>query len=277
MPYRRLLLILFVLTNVSTGFSQTLADVARAERARRQVLTKNVIAAHTPVKAIDREPLLKEALDASGARRQVEQVLKTSLASATTGQRPDGISAQDYQQITSDVFEVGHLMQVMQKSISGKIDDRTLGEIVRWYRSPLGKKIAAAEVNADGPDAPTRLQRYAATLQSKAPSANRRQLIDGISAAGLGVPGSPADFEKTSAADATNSISDGTTVCFLFAYNSISETELSEYLIFLKSPSAAAFNNSVWNGIDMTFGDAAQQFGRKLAEKKRSHSDTASY
>src|SRR5438132_1073098 len=48
MSYRRLLLILFVLTNVSTGFSQTLADVARAERARRQGLTKSVTSANTP-------------------------------------------------------------------------------------------------------------------------------------------------------------------------------------------------------------------------------------
>src|SRR2546426_11985030 len=98
MSYRRLLLILFVLTNVSTGFSQTLADFARAERARRQGLTKGVTSANTPsanppsantlsanppsantaAKPVAREALIKEALGASGARRQVEQVVKTS-------------------------------------------------------------------------------------------------------------------------------------------------------------------------------------------------------
>src|SRR5437016_3434556 len=98
MSYWRLLLILFVLTNVSTGFSQTLADFARAERARRQGLTTKSVASANAPKPLDREALMKEALGASGARRQVEQVLKTSLPSAGNGQLPDGVSAQEYQQ-----------------------------------------------------------------------------------------------------------------------------------------------------------------------------------
>ena len=155
MSYRRLLLILFILTNVSTGFSQTLADVARAERARRQGLTKGVVSASTPVKPLDRDGLMKEALGASGARRQVEQALKTSLPSATNGLPPDGISAQEYRQIASDVFNVEHLMQGMAKSIAGKVDDKTLVDIVRWYRSPLGKKVATVEISANDPDAAT--------------------------------------------------------------------------------------------------------------------------
>ena len=114
-------------------------------------------------------------------------------------------------------------------------------------------------------------------LQSNAPSANRQQLINGISASGLGTPHPPADFEKTVVPESATSIGDGTALWFLFAYNSLSEAELSQYLTFLKSSSAVAFNSSVWNGIDATFGDAAQQFGRRLAEKKRSHSETASY
>ena len=59
------------------------------------------------------------------------------------------------------------------------------------------------------------------------------------------------------------------TVWFLFAYNSLSEAELSGYLAFLKSPSIAAFQNAVWSGMDATFADAAQHFGRRLGEKKR--------
>src|SRR5207302_4355425 len=140
--------------------------------------------------------------------------LKTALRWATNGQLPDGISTQEYRQITKDVFEVEHLMQVMEKSISGRVDDKTLVDIVRWYRSPLGKKIAAAEINTNGPDAPARFQRYASMLESNAASANRQQLLNGISAAGLGVPRPPADFEKTFPADATKSISDGTALWY---------------------------------------------------------------
>jgi hypothetical protein len=277
MPYRRLLLISFIFSTVSTGFSQTVADVARAERARRQSLTKSVVPPNTPVKALDREALMNEALRNSGARLQVEQVIKASVPSAASVRLPEGLSAQDFQQIATNVFDVEHLMQTMEKSLAGKVDDKTLGDVVRWYRSPVGKKVTAAESNAKGADAAARLQRYTATLQSSAPSANRRQLIDAISAAGLGIPHPPADFAKTVVPEEIKSIGDGTTLWLLFAYNSLSESELSEYLTFLKSPSGAAFNNSVWNGIDTTFGDAAQQFGRKVAEKRQVRSVTASY
>src|ERR1700741_4862761 len=92
MPYRRLLLISLILTSVSTGFSQTLADVARAERARRQALTKSVVPPNTPVKALDRDALMKEALRNSGVRLQVEQVIKASVPSAASVKLPDGLS-----------------------------------------------------------------------------------------------------------------------------------------------------------------------------------------
>ena len=87
-------------------------------------------------------------------------------------------------------------MQGMAKSIAGKVDDKTLVDIVRWYRSPLGKKVATVEISANDPDAAARLQRYVAMLQSNAPSANRQQLINGISASGLATPHPPADFEQ---------------------------------------------------------------------------------
>ena len=51
-------------------------------------------------------------------------------------------------------------------------------------------------------------------------------------------------------------------------YHSLSDAELSAYLTFLKSPAVGAFNSSVWNGLDVTFGDAAQRLGRKLAGTK---------
>jgi len=55
----------------------------------------------------------------------------------------------------------------------------------------------------------------------------------------------------------------------LFCLQLVELKQLLGYLFFLKSPSVTAFNNSVWNGMDATFGDAVQRFGQKLAEKKR--------
>jgi hypothetical protein len=271
MSHRCLLLVFLIFASALTGFTQTLGDIARAERARREVLSRRGASPDNPAAPAGREALVKEALRVSGATRQLEQVLGTSLSSVANGKLPDGVSAKEYQQIINEVFEREHLTRVMEKSISEAVNDETLLEIARWHSSPLAKRIATAETNASGPDAPVRLQHFASMLQSDAPSASRQQLVEDITAAALGVPRPSPDFEKTFRTQLTESTSQGNTIWFLFVYNSLSEGELAEYLKFLKSPSATAFSNSIWDGIDATFADAAQRFGRKLAEKTHSH------
>ena len=108
MPYRCLLLIVVVLANVSIGFTQTLGDAARAERARRDVLNrKNAAeapATETPQTVVGREALIKEALRVSGAKRQLELLLETSLPSIANGPVPKGVSVQEYGRLMKDVF-----------------------------------------------------------------------------------------------------------------------------------------------------------------------------
>lgn len=267
MSYRCLWLIVLTLAGASSGFTQTLADFARAERARRDVLIKSGSPPETPATLLGHEALIKEALRVSGARRLLERHLETSLPSVVNGSVPDGVPAQEYRRIVNEVFRVEPLMPMMEKSVSNAINDKNLIDIVRWYRLPLGKKIALAEVDANGPDAPARLQHFASMLQSSAPSAKRQQLVEGLSAAALGIPRPSPDFEKVSAA-ATESSTDSNPFWLLFVYHSLSDAELSAYLTFLKSPAVAAFNSSVWNGLDVTFGDAAQRLGRQLAGTK---------
>src|SRR5207237_5918909 len=153
-------------------------DVARAERARREVLNRKNLsetpatetpATETPATVVGREALIKEALRVSGAKRQLERLLETSLPSIAKGAVPKGVSAQEYGRLVNDVFGVERLMPVMEKSVSNAVTDKTLVDILRWYRSPLGKKIAIAEVTSNAPDAAARLQQFASTLQSNSP------------------------------------------------------------------------------------------------------------
>jgi len=273
MSHRCLFLIAALLTNISTGFTQTLGDIARAERARREVLarraTSDMPAKDVPATVVGREALIKEALRVSGAKRQLERVLETSLPTIANGPVPKGVSAQEYRRLVNDTFDAEHLMPAMEKSVSNAVNEKTLIDIVRWYRSPLGKKIATTEANVNDPDAAARLQHFTSTLESNPPTPNRQQLIEGISATTPGISRSFRDFEKTFRTQASESITQDAALWYLFAYDSLSEAELSAYLTFLKSPSVTAFNNSIWNALDATFGDAAQHFGQKLADKKR--------
>src|SRR5262249_10674978 len=137
-------------------------------------------------------------------------------------------------------------------------------------------------------------QRYASVLQLDPPSSNRMRLLQqldeqtettaksvqmvlsvvmsmskGFTAAGFVAPTPPPDFEKTFKAQVSESLSRAITLTMLFKYRSISDNELAGYLTFLKTPSAIAFNSSVWNGMSASLSDAAQLFGQNLIEIKR--------
>ena len=121
MSHRCLFLIAALLTNISTGFTQTLGDIARAERARREVLarraTSDMPAKDVPATVVGREALIKEALRVSGAKRQLERVLETSLPTIANGPVPKGVSAQEYRRLVNDTFDAEHLMPAMEKSL----------------------------------------------------------------------------------------------------------------------------------------------------------------
>lgn len=279
------LLILVVLAGAPTASSQSIADAARTERARRQA------SAQLPA---GREALMDEALRVSGAKRQLEQVLESSLQSLAGNTPPKGISPQEYQETIREALNPERLMPLFETSIAGEVTEKTLADIVRWYRSPLGIEVAAAEIKANGAAASTQMQRYASTLAANPPARTRIQLLQqlegqtqatektvvmlmslvmsiykGMTAAGLEIAPPPPDFERTFRAQVTEPMRQGIMLWFLFAYNSLSEPDLAGYIAFLKSPPAAAFNDSIWAGMNASFGEAAQFLGRKLAERKR--------
>ena len=202
------------------------------------------------------EALITEAVRVSGARRQLRETIATFRPSLAGEKRTDDVSTQEYQQIISEALGLDRLTQVMERSVSETVNDNTLTDIVRWYASSLGRKIATAEVNAYNSDTPARFQRYSAMLQKKEPTANRKELVESIGAAGLGIPRPLVDVDNDP--------------WLLFVYDSLSESDLAGYLVFLNSPSATTFNNAIWDGIDAAFGDAAQHFQQKLAERERS-------
>jgi hypothetical protein len=260
MLQRQLLLIVLMFGNVSLGIPQTLGDFARAERARRTSFKGNRPSKSPTANSATREGLIKEAVRVSGARRQLEQAVETFRPTGND-KRTDGISAQEYQQAVNEVFQMDRLLRGMEQSVPESVQDSILTEVIRFYGSPLGRKISAAEISANGPDTATQFQRYAATMPEKSVPAIRQEVVDTISAAGLGIPRPPRDV-------ATTLDRRGNGLWFQFVYNSFTDAELSSYLAFLKSPAAAAFNNSMWSGMDAALGDAAQRLAQRLSEKR---------
>jgi hypothetical protein len=251
---RQFVLIALILANFSIGFTQSLGDFARDERARRNSFVTAANPTNTVATSDASETLITEAVRISGAKRELQETLETFRPSLAGEKRPNDVSVQAYQGIINEALGLDRMTQLMERSVSETVNDNTLTNIVRWYGSALGRKIASAERNAYSQEVPARFQRYAAMLQEKAPTANRQELVEGIGASGLGIPRPPVDFDNDS--------------WLVFVYDSLTDVELSGYLAFLNSPSATAFNTAIWTGIDAAFSDAAQHFQERLAEKK---------
>src|SRR5262245_23944558 len=141
MSRRILLAALLFATHVSTGFAQTLADVAREERLRREMIMTGGIPLDSVVLPLGPEALLKEALQVSGARRQLQQVVDAALQSIAKQKHPGDITGPEYQQIISEAFDSDRLMRIMEETMGKGVSEKTLRDIILWYRSPLGKKI----------------------------------------------------------------------------------------------------------------------------------------
>ena len=256
-----LLVVILIIGNVSFGLTQSLGDFARAERARRKGFAGNR-PADTSAKSPTRDALIKEAVRVSGAKRQLEQAVETFRPSLGDERAAEGFSPQEYQQAINEVFKLDRLIRGVEQSVPESVQDSTLAEVVRFYGSPLGRKIAATEADANVAGATARFQYYASTTAEKSVSVNRQELVEAISAAGLGIPRPPREAGKTVEAR-------GTGIWFQFIYESLTDVELSSYLTFLKSPAATEFNNAMWSGMDATLGDAAQRLAQRLSEKKR--------
>jgi hypothetical protein len=288
----RILFAIFLATaTVSSGFGQTIADVARAERARREAVPSLGTLVDADGKPPSHDALTEEALRVSGARKQLEQALERALQSAAIQKQPQGISKEEYQRILAEAFNRDRLIQVMEKSFGETASDKALTDVILWYHSPLGQKILMAEVNSDEADAAAELQRFAGTIKQNPPSGNRMRLVQqleeqtqatsrtvqlllsivmsvykGATDAGAEIPPPPPDFEKLFQAQVTPPLRQALRLKFLFVYRSVLENELLGYHAFLKSQSATAFNNSVWNAMNASFAVGGQHLGRKIAE-----------
>jgi hypothetical protein len=294
MSYRTFLPVFLLSATVSTGFAQTLADVARAERARREAIPPIAAFADPGAIPLGREAMLKEAVHVAGARRLLEQVLQSALQSSEVDEKTDAFTKEEFREIIQSAFATDHLMTIFEKFLADSVTDKTLTDVLSWYRSPLGKKIALAELNAQGAAKTPEMQRFAATLTSNPPSSNRMRLVHGLeeqtqaavrtgnallaivmavhkgmTAAGIRIPPPPPDFEDFFRTQVTAPLRQGMTVWMLYAYRSVSENELLSYQAFMKTPSAVAFNDSIWNAMTASFSEGAQQFGKLVAEKTK--------
>jgi hypothetical protein len=165
--------------------------------------------------------------------------------------------------------------------------------VLPWYESPVGRKVTAAEDR--DPDAATHERNrseFAARIQQEPPSANRLRLIKELQsqvqatdhtatmmliwvrAVASYVPGAnprTADivrspgFEKGFRDGLQAKLEEQETLSDLYAYSTLSDAELEQYVQFLSSIHGQTMTRATWSGFEHAVEAASAEVATRLA------------
>jgi len=116
----------------------------------------------TPPKAVVVSPAVNELMDLSGLRQQLQWVALATRADLQT--RLGTLAAEErasVDRVAATAFAAERLQSLVVESLSAGVDDGKLMQALIWFRTPAGKKIAAAETAAGMPQAQKEIAAFA--------------------------------------------------------------------------------------------------------------------
>lgn len=246
--------------------------------------------------------LLDVLYNRSGMEKQVNQlamVIQVSFDQAVA-------SDDAFQALPRAVIEemraaiaIAYDAESIKRNILSECHDRLaigdVKQVLGWLESTLGRKLTRLEESASSPEAFSKMQRYALTLQHTPPSAERlaviRRLDTAMKATDTGVEiamntqaavamavvaSLPAEQQPSySQLAATleqqrpqikHLVRNQTLTALLFTYRGISDAELVEYSTFSCSPSGARYHNAFIAGLGAALLDGGYKWGQNIAE-----------
>ncbi len=123
--------------------------------------------------------LVKEYMQISGTTQTIED-LSTQItvgveqSSAIYGKKPD----RKRLKILKKVFSPDESLSVVESYLSKHFDNKTLKNIIGFYKSPVGEDITQAALQAQSPNNQSELLRFVADLRENPPSKKRVATIN---------------------------------------------------------------------------------------------------
>lgn len=205
-------------------------------------------------------------MEVSGLRQQLEWVAVSTRAQMQA--RLGWLEAEEraaVDRVTGQVFGAERLQALVQQSLSAHPDEAKLAQALTWYRTPLGRKIIAAELVTAMPQSQGEIAAYVKARAANPPDPGRLERLRRLDetagtteftfnvvlavAEGLRRGVEPfvsveraramanADREVAGARPRVlDTLRSTTLVNSEFAYRSVSDGELDAYLAFLASP-----------------------------------------
>ncbi len=250
--------------------------------------------------------LVDRVFDQSGIRLQIEQLpehLLAGLGQETESNQsvPDGFH-EAARMAAAEAFDVHSLVERVRSGLGESLSDADLKSILVWLESDIGRRVTRLEAAANDPDRQHEIAQFAAGLDSNPPPAPRLRWIQALDEAArisestveatLGVQlavatavaaSLPADQRPpvqmlAELLDASRPslaplLQNQIWVLLLFTYQSLSDSEMLEYLAFCQSPVGRRYNQALFNGLEGAMIESAFRFGEVLTRMLRQGPD----
>lgn len=251
----------------------------------------------------DRDKLIQELLEKSGAEQQISQlpeVIKVLLPIELDIYGVKGEVASAFaefnEKISTEFFVATDILEMVSKHLQQNFNRSHIERYLKWLDTKLGKKITKMEVDASSPEAALAIMTFAMELQEKPPEENRLALIErliktlDISEKGAKRSGAiflevttginqnlpqdrriPEDmmkkmktaFQKTMVTQLESFL----VPTFLYTYQSLSDKELNKYINFLDTKAARWLTQNLFEAQLIAIEKDCRKFGRALGKE----------
>lgn len=208
-----------------------------------------------------------------------------------SGQVPP-VVAETVGHLVSSSFNADKIEQQVEDALAEGLTDKQLEAVANWYKTPVAKKISAAEIAASAPAVWQDIQASAPALNKKYKGTERAKLFDRFDRASratesavdttvavqLGLATAMAAFSPDSAnyeqlkkrIEGQRSALRGVVGqqvydSYLYTYEKISDQEMNLYVDFLESEPGLAFSQVVTTSIQKAITDPVESVGRQIA------------
>jgi hypothetical protein len=233
----------------------------------------------------ERDAVIDALLDLSGVRRQIAEITDERQFAALFGGRENHPEIGRLHRILADSFRPEEFYVPLREHLRLHFAVSRAPELLYWLRSPLSRRVVDLEVQAASPEARRQLAEYAEKLRRAPASQRRLNLVQRLDSAlrssefrvemamvlirevatALAPGGSLSESSLQSLrADFWKTAHDGALLHFLFAYRSLPDEELEEYVRFWESDRGRWFPPVLHQGFLTAIRAVAQNLLRNL-------------
>ena len=230
----------------------------------------------------DQEALVRELMEISGVKAACEHVALSVPGLAKEAASWTDMPYETLHKVFSEVLRPELFYRGVENHLNKNFNRAYCLQALEWLRSPLGRKITQAEVEADLPDSQPRAESYAKQLQRTPPTQRRMELIERLAEAtgsvelmaemfggfieGVASPwgqltaDGSASLRKLIRAAAAGSPS------LTYPYRALTSEELTKYIQFLESDAGKWCQKTTQEGFKQVWLARAEEAGKQLAK-----------